>query len=557
MGILVVGLGYQVLSSKSCPVGQQKINGVCVANGIQGKLQTTTLTIGILSSSDYYKGLTDYLKREFGDKVQIIIDGGDDLSYEEARKRMINREWDISFTLSPTLSIAAKNNGYTHAGRMFPKNDPYYQAVLFTKADSPIKSINDLKETHTIALGDFNSVSSFYAASYDLYGKTLNVNMGHKSRKIKELVKSGEVDLGAAADSTVKDEKDLRIIHVSKDIPGSGVFLSPRLSKSDQEIITKALLNAPEKIRKDANYGQGQDYDYSNLIKISERANEILKCSDFTKNPVNFYCSSKPIENTVKPPESDSSIVGKINGWTKRGDTETFKLVGENNQIYEVVIPSPIFNKILDAPNPIALQGKTVKIIDVKPQKVGEINQINIAEPSQFIVGQNSQSNKKVSGEIAYTVKEIEDGDTITVTDQSSKEMKIRFACIDTPEISHSFTDSLSSDSRYKNQFSWGNKAKEKLQSLLKVGNQVKLKIVDTDRYGRKVAEVRLPDNTFIQESLLKDGLAMVYHKYLYNCTSASIVEKAELEAKQKLLNIWSDSEFMAPWSWRSAFRVN
>jgi len=527
----------------------------CSSNQPKSKPEFTTLTIGILSSSDYYKGLTDYLKREFGNKVQIIIDGGDELSYEEARKRMINREWDISFTLSPMLSIAAKNNGYTHTGRMFPKNDPYYQAVLFTKADSPIKSISDLNETHTIALGDFNSVSSFYVASYDLYGKTLNVNMGHKSRKIKELVKSGQADLGAAADSAVKDEKDLRIIHVSKDIPGSGVFLSPRLSKSDREIITKALLNAPKKIREDANYGQGEDYDYSNLIKISERTNEILKCSDFTKNPVNFYCGSKPRENTEKASASD--IVGKINGWTKRGDTETFKLVGENNQIYEVVIPSPIFNRIPNAPNPIALQGKIVRIIDVQPQKVGEITQINIAEPSQFIVGQNSQSNKKGSSQIAYTVKEIEDGDTIVVTDQSSKQTKIRFACIDTPEIPSSFTDNLSLDSRYKNQFSWGNKAKEKLQSLLKVGNQVKLNIVDTDQYGRKVAEVRLPDNTFIQELLLKDGLAMVYHEYLYNCTSPSVLEKAELEAKENHLNIWSDSEFMPPWSWRSAFRVN
>lgn len=137
----------------------------CSSNQPKSKPEFTTLTIGILSSSDYYEGLTDYLKREFGNKVQIIIDGGDKLSYEEARKRMINREWDISFTLSPMLSIAAKNNGYTHTGRMFPKNDPYYQAVLFTKADSPIKSISDLNETHTIALGDFNSVSSFYVAS--------------------------------------------------------------------------------------------------------------------------------------------------------------------------------------------------------------------------------------------------------------------------------------------------------------------------------------------------------------------------------------------------------
>jgi endonuclease YncB( thermonuclease family)/ABC-type phosphate/phosphonate transport system substrate-binding protein len=518
-------------------------------------LQATSLTIGILSSRGYYEGLSRYLKSEFGDKVEIIIDGGDEFSYEEARKRMIKQKWDISFTLSPMLSIAAKNNGYVHAARMYPNYDPYYQPVLFTKSDSPINSINDLKEIHTIALGDFNSVSSFYVASYDLYGKTLNVNLGNKSRKIKELVKSGQVDLGAAADSSVKDDKSFKIIHVSKNVPGSGVFLSPKLSKSDRKTITEVLLNAPKNIRDDANYGKGNDYDYSNLIKISERTNTILKCSDFTKNPVKFYCGSTSSEKSKEEANSGFNVVGKINGWTKKGDTETFKLVGENNQIYEVVIPSPIFDKIPDAPNPIALQGKTVKIINVQPQKRREIVELNITEASQFTVLQYNQSNMSPPSNIAYEVKKIEDGDTIIVSDSSSKQTKIRFACIDTPETSHLFIDNLSLDVKYKNQFTWGDKAKDRLQSLLKIGSQVTLNIVDTDQYGRKVAEVRRSDNTFVQEILVQEGLAMLYRKYLHNCKSTPLLKKAESKAKENRLNIWGDPQFMPPWDWRSNFR--
>jgi len=245
------------------------------------EVKATTLTIGILSSPKYYQGLATYLKQQFGNKVQIVIDGDENLSYEEARKRMINKEWDITFPQSPMLSIAAKNNGYSFAAPMFPDSPPYYQATIFTKTNSPIKSLNDLKPIHTIAMGDFNSASSFYMAAYDLYGKTLKVNMGHKSSKIRELVKTGKADIGAAAYIAVKDDKDLNIIHLSKQIPGGNVYLSPNLSESDRQTITKVLLNAPANIRKDANYGVGEEADYSQLIKISERTEQVLKCATF------------------------------------------------------------------------------------------------------------------------------------------------------------------------------------------------------------------------------------------------------------------------------------
>ncbi len=512
------------------------------------KLQTSSLTIGILSKPSYYQELTTYLRSQFGNKVQIVLDGDESISYEEVRKRIINKEWDIAFTLSPILSLAAKNNDYHFAARMFPNNPPYYQATLFTKSTSAIQSINDLKSTNTIALGDFNSASSFYVPAYDLFGKSLRVDMGHRGKDIKDLVKTGKADVGAAAYEAVANDKDLKIIHLSKEIPGSNVYLSPKLSESDRQIITQVLLNAPENIKKQANYGGGKEYDYSQLIKISQRTEEILKCANFQQNPVNFYCGDSP-------PYRPSEILGRINGWSRQAnEIETFKLSGKDNTVYQIIVPRKILDQVPGASNPIALQGKEVKVINVAPQKAqGEMFEIKIAEPNQLTVLEDIPNSSTQSN---YQVKQVDDGDTITVTDASNQEIRVRFACIDTAEVPHSDTERNSNDPADKNQFIWGNKAKERLESIIKVGESVKLNIVDTDRYGRKVAEVRLPDDTFIQQILVKEGLAMVYRQYLKNCASAGIVEQAEAEAKQQQLNIWGDSQFTAPWDWRSQKRA-
>lgn len=140
----------------------------------------------------------------------------------------------------------------------------------------------------------------------------------------------------------------------------------------------------------------------------------------------------------------------------------------------------------------------------------------------------------------------------MVVASPTGEEIRVRFACIDTPEVAHSAKEASSTDLGDRNQFLWGTKAKERLDTLIEQGGgKVALTIVDTDRYGRKVAEVRLPDGTFTQEVLIKEGLGMVYRKYIDSCPSASVVEQAETTAKQQQLNIWADSQFIAPWQWR------
>lgn len=534
----------------------------------QEDLQAKSLTIGILTNPDDYNELASYLRTRFGNTVQVTVDGSPSISYSKVRDWLVRKEWDIAFALSPMLSVAAKENGYTFAARMFADKPLHYQAALFVKSNSLIQSLNDLKPTTTVALGDYNSASSFYMPTYDLFGKTLKVDMGHRGQEIREMVKTGKADLGAAAYDTVKNDPDLRVIQLSRKIPGSNVYLSPNLPESDRQAIAKVLLDAPENIKRQANYGAGQEPDYSEFIKISQKAEYVLKCANFQRNPVSFFCSN---DNSYQPsfnPNSTSSIVGRVNGWSRKNtNIEQLNLSGQDNKVYFITVPRSILNRVPGASNPLALQNKDISVAGVEPRKVGEkAFELKITQPSQLSVLESSsvpsvssvQTNYPVPSNSAiqanYQVKQINDGDTIVVSDPVGEEIRVRFACIDTAEVAHSAKEQASNNPTDTNQFLWGDKARERLNALInQSGNRVALTMVDTDRYGRKVAEVRLPDGTLTQEVLVREGLAMVYRKYINNCPSASVVEQAEATAKQQQLNIWGDSQFTPPWDWRQS----
>ena len=100
--------------------------------------------------------------------------------------------------------------------------------------------------------------------------------------------------------------------------------------------------------------------------------------------------------------------------------------------------------------------------------------------------------NQKV---VRAKVLSITDGDTFKVL-LRGEETTIRIACIDTPEMSED---------------PWGQKAKDALTGMLRVGSKVSLMEHDTDRYGRTVAEVYEDRGKNIEQSLVKKGYAEVY----------------------------------------------
>ena len=117
----------------------------------------------------------------------------------------------------------------------------------------------------------------------------------------------------------------------------------------------------------------------------------------------------------------------------------------------------------------------------------------------------------------------ITDGDTFKVR-LRGQETTIRIACIDTPEMSDD---------------PWGQRAKDALTGMLRIGSKVKLMEHDIDRYGRTVAEVYKGKGKNIGLSLVKKGFAEVYDEYAYQCDEDKLI-KFESKAKRKGKGIWA-----------------
>jgi serine/threonine protein kinase/ABC-type phosphate/phosphonate transport system substrate-binding protein len=265
------------------------------------KISNSTIVVGILTNPSDYRELGDYLRKELvpanyfdylqGKQVGIVIEGDKSLSYQEVKKRLADKKWDIAFARSPMISRFAQKQGYSYLAGMFP-GSASYQSGIFVKANSPIRSINDIKPTTIVALGDFNSASSFYMPAYNLYGKTFLAKIAHGDSPMS-MVAQGKAEVGATAigDKIKSNNSAFRIIHTSRAIPGSGVYLSPQLAPEHQQI-QRVLLAAPKSIRslKKANYDDVPEANYTEFDKITERVDSIIECVDFDKNPVNLFC---------------------------------------------------------------------------------------------------------------------------------------------------------------------------------------------------------------------------------------------------------------------------
>ena len=98
-------------------------------------------------------------------------------------------------------------------------------------------------------------------------------------------------------------------------------------------------------------------------------------------------------------------------------------------------------------------------------------------------------------------IKNCYDGDTCTT--ESGE--KIRLACIDAPEIRGKNADPLKA------------KASRKFINNLLSNKKVTIKRIDTDRYGRTVAEIFI-EGTNIQKLMVKNGFAKIHRKYSFQC---------------------------------------
>ncbi len=139
----------------------------------------------------------------------------------------------------------------------------------------------------------------------------------------------------------------------------------------------------------------------------------------------------------------------------------------------------------------------------------------------------------------AGSILSIGDGDTISIT-EGNQRIKVRLACIDAPETS---------------QTPFGIEARKQLQNLLPIGSEVTLKIKETDRYGRSVAEVSKGDIN-INQSLVGSGNAFVYWQYIRGCDRQTY-SNLENEARLNGSGVWGiPGGIQRPWDYRHNRKV-
>jgi endonuclease YncB( thermonuclease family) len=155
-----------------------------------------------------------------------------------------------------------------------------------------------------------------------------------------------------------------------------------------------------------------------------------------------------------------------------------------------------------------------------------------------FAFGQAGQSSSQFP--ICEVIpKSVHDGDTVRVN-CGNGEIKVRFACVDAPELKQPF----------------GVASRDHLRSLINESQgKLKVQVVDTDRYGRSVALLQYSSQgqwRSLQESQARAGTVWAFERFKRNCPNSwNAIATGAAEAKRNRRGLWASGKAIAPWEWR------
>ena len=128
---------------------------------------------------------------------------------------------------------------------------------------------------------------------------------------------------------------------------------------------------------------------------------------------------------------------------------------------------------------------------------------------------------------VAHTI----DGDSILVKVDRNKE-NLRLYGIDAPEIGQEF----------------GTEARDFVRERT-AGRAVTVERLGSDRFGRDVAIVRLPDGRSLNAELVRHGYAWWSRRHAPDNLELA---DAEREARSQKRGLWHQAEPVPPWVWRA-----
>lgn len=142
-----------------------------------------------------------------------------------------------------------------------------------------------------------------------------------------------------------------------------------------------------------------------------------------------------------------------------------------------------------------------------------------------LIFGISAAPAETLRGKCSY----VQDGDSLKfVQNGRSEEVRVRLYGVDAPEKNQEFAA----------------QSRKKLEKLVR-GKNIRLEVIDKDKYGRYVAKVYV-GKVYVNLEMLKAGLAWHYDYYADAAQDASLA-KAETEARKARLGLWRDEQAKNP----------
>lgn len=144
------------------------------------------------------------------------------------------------------------------------------------------------------------------------------------------------------------------------------------------------------------------------------------------------------------------------------------------------------------------------------------------------------QNHHLFAAEYKGTVTRVIDGDSMEVT-QGGRTVVIRLRGVDAPEISQPY-GRIAMVAVFRQTF----------------GKVVRIETYGIDSHGRTIGDVYLPDDTLLNQEMVKLGLAWWYCKE----SQDEDLRQLELEARDDKRGLWKDLTPSPPWVFRQRYGI-
>lgn len=134
------------------------------------------------------------------------------------------------------------------------------------------------------------------------------------------------------------------------------------------------------------------------------------------------------------------------------------------------------------------------------------------------------------AAQLTGRVVSVHDGDTFTLLAKNNRQVRVRLAGIDAPELGQPY----------------GKAARQAVSSII-AAQYIKVDSTGSDRYGRVLGVVHLTNGTTLNYHLVRTGMAWQYLQY----DRSILLQKAQQHAQIERAGLWADRQPTPPWVWR------